>query len=72
MWMGERSRMIRRKRKSEVCEEIKREGSPFIGARGGRGVRARSTVAMAFQGAKGQGDVRISFLVSRRFWGACW
>jgi hypothetical protein len=33
---------------------------------------ARSTMAMAFQGAKGQGDVRSSVLVSRRSWGAGW
>jgi hypothetical protein len=42
----------------------------FIGARGARGGAMKSTMAAMFGTAKGQGDVRVSFLVSRRFWGA--
>jgi hypothetical protein len=70
MSMGEGLRRVRERREVDGCARMRKRRLLFIGARGARGGARKSTMAATIGTAKGQGDVRVSFLVSRRFWGA--
>jgi hypothetical protein len=65
MWLGEGRWRIREGRGVDWREKSVAEGSPFIGSRGGRGARGRSTARSPFQGDEEARSGRVVFLMSR-------
>jgi hypothetical protein len=71
-WLGEGRWRTREGRGVDWREKIVAEGSPFIGSRGGRGARGRSTAGSPFQSDEGASEGRRVLATSRRCWRASW
>jgi hypothetical protein len=66
MWLGEERWRIREGGGVDWREKSVAEGSPFIGSRGGRGARGRSTAGSPFQSDEGASEGRRVLATSRR------